>query len=191
MIAAYCRVSSPKRNGTSRQDTKSQKARISDYARSQSFARLRWYEDHQSGRTAQRDGLQTLLADCRQGKVQTILVTDLSRLSRSVRDALELVTELHAHNVKLVVINQGLTFDKSAMSQFMLAVFAALGELESSIKSERIKAGLQASNKRPGRPRDETKRRRIQALRRKKWTVAKIAAELNMSKAGIYYLLSA
>ncbi len=49
--------------------------------------------------------------------------------------------ERHDKHVDLVCINQGLTFDRSAMSTFMLQVFAAWAELESSIKSERIRAG--------------------------------------------------
>lgn len=189
-IAAYCRVSSPKTNGQSRQDTKSQRERIKAYAKAQGYARVRWFEDHATGRNAKRDGLGELLDACRSGSVRTILVTDLSRLSRSVKDAVALIGELHERDVKLCCINQGLTFDRSAMSTFMLQVFAALAELESSIKSERIKAGLAASNKTPGRPRDEAKRARVRKMRSKGWTIQKIAAEMKLTKAGVYYLLA-
>jgi DNA invertase Pin-like site-specific DNA recombinase len=169
--AAYLRVSSPKHNGQSRQDTRSQKARIKEFATQNGLNRIQWFEDYATGRNANREALQELLQAATEGKVKTILVTELSRLSRSVQDALQLVTTLHKHNVKLVCINQGLTFDRSAMSSFMLAVFAALAELESSIKSERIKAGMQASSKRPGPARDKAKRTKVRKMRRQGLTV--------------------
>jgi DNA invertase Pin-like site-specific DNA recombinase len=126
---------------------------------------------------------------CRNGQIDAILVTDLSRLSRSVKDAVSLITDLSDRNIRLICVNQGLTFDRSAMSQFMLHVFAALAELESSIKSERIKAGLAASDKRPGRPRNLEKRNEIKRLRSKGKTITEIAAAMKMTPQGVYYLL--
>jgi DNA invertase Pin-like site-specific DNA recombinase len=190
LTAAYIRVSSPKRNGQSRQDTRSQKARISEYAKAQGLTRIKWYEDYATGRTADRDGFQALLSDCRAGKVKTILTTELSRISRSLEDAIALLRELHKRNIKLVVVNQGLVFDNSPMSRFLFQVLGSLSELGSSIRSERIKAGLAASDKRPGRPRDETKRHKVRKLRDRGMTIQRIAAEMKMSKAGIYYLIS-
>ena len=113
--------------------------------------------------------------------------------SRDARYELELITELHEPGVKLVCVNQGLTFDESATSQFMLAVFGALASVESDIKSERIKARLEvakANGSRLGRPRDKAKPERVRNLRPKGWSVQRIAATIRLTKAGVYYLLA-
>jgi len=44
--------------------------------------------------------------------------------------------------IRIVVTTQGLTFDDSPYSIFLIQLFAALAELESNHASERIKAGL-------------------------------------------------
>ena len=59
-----------------------------------------------------------------------------------------------------------------------------------SIKSERIKAGLAVTDKRLGRPRDEAKRKRIYDLRKQGLTIQNIADKMDLSKAGVYYLLA-
>lgn len=126
VIAAYLRCSSPKR--LARQSTDSQRVRLSDYARSARLPAPTWYEDCASGRSVKRTALQELLEACQRGYVTQILVTDLSRSSLSVRDTLKLITELTQRGVTLTCVNHNLTFDRSAMPQFVLTVFAALAE---------------------------------------------------------------
>ncbi|HNQ22457.1 MAG TPA: recombinase family protein [Phycisphaerae bacterium] len=190
MIGAYIRVSSPKR--LARQDTASQRARIGQYAKAHGLTSPRWYEDHASGRTAKRPALAELLADCRKGAVSQILVSDLSRLSRSVKDAVELVRELVAHNVKLVCVNQGFSFEPSALNNAMLQIMAVLAELESAIKSERIKAGLELARERGvrlGAKPDHRKRQQARILRDKGLTYRAIASQMKISHQGVWYLL--
>ncbi len=72
MIAAYIRVSSPKRNGQSRQDTASQRARITEWLTSHGYASdaVTWHEDYATGRNVRRSGLDALLTACRAGQVK-------------------------------------------------------------------------------------------------------------------------
>lgn len=93
----------------------------------------------------------------------------------------------------MTCLNPSLTFDQTAMSKFTLTLFAALSELESSWKGERIKNGLTVAKKngvRLGRLPDSKKRERVKTLR-KTLTVAAIAAKLQVSRQAVYYLLSA
>lgn len=192
--AAYLRVSRRRDpQGNCRQSTDSQSTALSTYCRQQHISPT-WYEDYATGRTTRRPALQRLLQDCRDGKVSHIVCTDLSRLSRSIKDALTLIETLTQQGVTLTVTNQGLTFDRGAMSQFMPAVFAALAQLESDIRSERVKAGLQTRRDKGltiGRQRDSAKRSKVAILRKQGTSVQDIARTLGVTRQSVYRLLSA
>lgn len=187
--AAYLRVSSPRR--LDRQSTDSQRHALASYAKLHGL-RPRWFEDYASGRTARRNGLAELLAAVQQGDCSQILITDLSRLSRSVRDTLDLIRELTDKGCTLTCVSQGLTFDRSAMSTFMLQVFAALAELDSNIKSERIKNGLALARERGvrlgARP-NQKRRQQARILRESGLTYQQVADKLNTSIQNAYYLV--
>ncbi len=195
MIAAYVRVSSPKRNGQSRQDTASQRSRITEWLSAHGYATdgVTWYEDYATGRNVRRSGLDALLTACRAGQAKQIVATDLSRISRSVSDAVALVRGLHTEGVSLHLVNQGFTFEANALNSAMLQIMAVLAELESSTKSERIKAGLsvaRGNGQRLGRPKGSANRDRVQRLRQDGVSVKEIAAKLGLSRAGVYFLLA-
>lgn len=191
MIAAYCRVSSPKR--LDRQSTDSQRHALRLYIKAHAHRDVAWYEDHATGRNVKRDGLAELLSACERGEVSAILITDLSRLSRSVRDTLDLIRQLTEQGVSLTCVSQGLTFDRSAMSGFMLTVFAALAELDSNVKSERIKNGLALARSRGtvlGAKPDIKRRQQARNLRAKGLTLKEIAQRMGCSVQNCWYLLS-
>ncbi len=187
MIYCYLRVSS--RKSTDRQSTESQRAALQSYCDHRRI-RPRWFEDYATGRNLRRQQLSKLLEQVQDG--DTILVSDLSRFSRSVKDTLALVEKLTKSGVILTCLNPSLTFDQTAMSKFTLTLFAALSELESSWKGERIKNGLQIardSGKRLGRLPDHAKRQQVKAMR-KTMSVIQISKTLNVSPQAIYYLLA-
>ena len=57
-----------------------------------------------SGATIDRPALQRLMADVRAGRVNTIVVYKIDRLSRSLLDFTKLVEELERHAVSLVAV---------------------------------------------------------------------------------------
>jgi DNA invertase Pin-like site-specific DNA recombinase len=192
--AAYLKVSSRRdAGGRCRQSTDSQRTALSSYCKGNSI-RPTWYEDHATGRTTRRPALQRLLQDRRHGKVSRIVVADLNGLSRSVRDALSLIETLTAQGVALSVVNQNITFDRSAMSAFMLTVFSALAQVESDIRSERVKAGLQTGRDRGlsiRRQRAQQKRSKLATLRRQGTRVREIARTLGVTRQSVCRLLCA
>ena len=105
---------------------------------------------------AQRDGLEVIgtfqdrcsgkqMGDCRKGLQEAIqlandtgaviLITELSRLSRSVRD----IADLIANDTKFIITRSGRQISKVEL--LLLAVFA---EAESDSTSRRVKASIQA-----------------------------------------------
>lgn len=95
-----------------------------------------------SGKTLDRPGLQAALGAVGEGRAKVLVVTKLDRLSRSVRDILELVEEQFAHNgASLVSIADNLDAT-NAMGKFVLTILAGLAQMERELISERTRSAL-------------------------------------------------
>lgn len=183
---AYLRVSS--RRSTNRQSTDSQRHALTAYIKSKGIKSAKWIEDYSTGRNVRRTGLTRLLSAVQLG--DTIIVSDLSRFSRSVRDTLQLVESLMKQGVTLTCLNPSLTFDQTAMSKFTLTLFAALSELESAWKGERIKSALdlrRQQGQRLGRSPELATRRKVLKLL-KTHSVADTASICKVSRQAIYQM---
>jgi DNA invertase Pin-like site-specific DNA recombinase len=189
----YMRVSSPKTNGRSRQKTDSQKLALKSYCRLQQIKRPLFIEDHASGRNQDRQGFQQVMEACRANKCQQLIVWKLDRLGRSMIETTKTIQELLSLNVRIDVTTQGLTFDDSPYSIFLIQLFAALAELESNHASERIKSGLavaRAKGKKLGRPLDQKKRTKLLRWNKAKIPVKTQAKRLGISSASVYAMRS-
>lgn len=116
----------------------------------------RIYQDHVSGKTARRPGLDACLKALQPGN--TLVVWKLDRLGRDLKHLVNTVDELRQHNVGFKVLaGAGAEIDTTtANGRLFFAVFAALAEYERELISERTRAGLQAARARGrlgGRPR--------------------------------------
>ena len=82
-----------------------------------------------SGKNTKRPGFQNLSRHIKSGKIQFIIATELSRLSRSVIDFLELVRLCEHHGVAIIII--GLNIDTSSPTgKMMVVILVALAEFE-------------------------------------------------------------
>jgi DNA invertase Pin-like site-specific DNA recombinase len=98
-----------------------------------------------------RPGLDALLKGVARKEFQIVAAWSVDRLGRSLPDLISLLGELQARNVDLFLHQQALdTSTPSGRMLFqMLGVFA---EFERSMIVARVKAGLQRTTKRLGRP---------------------------------------
>ena len=113
---------------------------------------VRVFEDVVSGRTFDRPGPVALLDHARPG--DTLAVTRLDRLGRSLRELLETVETLKAQEIDLISLKEDID-TTSAAGELVFHVFAAIAHFERRLISERTKDGLLAARKRgrtPGRP---------------------------------------
>lgn len=106
-----------------------------------------------------RPELNHLLEFLRQG--DTVVVTDLTRLSRSTKDLIE-ITELISHKgANLKSLKESWLDTTTAHGKMLFTVFAGIAQFERDLTSERTKEGIIAAKKRgkyPGRPKtDEEK----------------------------------
>jgi len=96
-----------------------------------------------------RPGLAAMLDAAHAGEIDAIIVLALDRLARKTRLVLELVETLTLARVALVSVKEN--WDTSTpQGQFVMTMFAALGQLERDTIVERTTAGRNERGKRDG-----------------------------------------
>ena len=85
-----------------------------------------------------REDFQRLLADCRRGRVDKILVKSSSRFARNTKECLEAVRELKALGVGVCFEEQGIDTSELA-GEFLTAIFAMMDQNESKSISDNIR----------------------------------------------------
>jgi DNA invertase Pin-like site-specific DNA recombinase len=142
-----------------------------------------------------RQQLDAALDYVREG--DTLIVTKLDRLARSVPDLLAMVARLEAKSVALRVLamsgSQPLDTG-TAIGKLMLAVIGAVGQFEREMMLERQREGI-AQAKRDGRykGRAPTVRRQAAEIMRLKGTgvtPTEIATRLGIGRASVYRMLA-
>lgn len=159
-IIAYLRVS------TDKQDLKNQRLEILTWANREGLQVADWVEREMSSRrSAKERGLDELTE--RLGSGDVLVVSELSRLGRSLGEVVQTVDRLAAANVALWTVKENIRIDggqRSMQGKLMVGLFAMLAEVERDLISERTKAGLaraRAEGKRLGRPKGSLGRSRL------------------------------
>ena len=91
-----------------------------------------------SGGTMKRPGLQQLLQDVQNGKVDIIVVYKVDRLSRSLGDFGQMIELFDKHNVSFVSVTQQFNTTTS-MGRLTLNILLSFSQFEREVTSERIK----------------------------------------------------
>lgn len=101
----------------------------------------RIYFDHgRTGKNRDRPGLREAMAACRRG--DTLVVTKLDRLARSVRDASDLAEELTTAGVSLSL--GGSVYDPlDPMGRLLFNVLSMVAEFERDLISARTREGME------------------------------------------------
>lgn len=147
------------------------------------------FEDQISGAKAERPGLQAILQFARPG--DTLVIWRLDRLSRSLKDLIEMVKLLESKRIGLKSLQESIdTASSSGMLIFHL--FGALAEFERNLTRERTQAGLlaaRARGRKGGRPKVLNKDKQALAVRlydEKKHTVEQICELMGISRPTLY-----
>lgn len=99
-----------------------------------------------SGGNMERPGLKKLLEDIRSGKVHTIVVYKIDRLTRSLMDFAKLVETFDKHSVTFVSVTQSFNTTTS-MGRLTLNVLLSFAQFEREVTGERIRDKIAASKK--------------------------------------------
>jgi DNA invertase Pin-like site-specific DNA recombinase len=134
--AIYARVSTPD------QCPESQIYDLRKLAEQRGFDVVQEYCDHGiSGSKARRPALDSLMADARRGKFSVVLVAAFDRVARSTKNFLEIVDELHELGIEFISAREAID-TTGAMGRMFITLVGSIAELERSLITERIKAGM-------------------------------------------------
>jgi len=134
-VAIYCRVS------TDEQDASKQEDICLESCKRNGFEVYKIYKDVISGATSSRPEFNMLLEDMRQLKFNTVMVTKLDRLGRSLSHLLSLFDEFSMKGIHFIAVTQNID-TSSASGRLQLQVMGAFAEFERNLISERTKEGL-------------------------------------------------
>jgi DNA invertase Pin-like site-specific DNA recombinase len=191
---AYLRVS------TGSQDLANQKMAVLDYARQKRFTVDRFVEVQASTRKdpAQR-GIEELLGTL--AAEDRLVVSELSRLGRSLGQVIRIVDELVKRKIRFVAIKEAIRFEgkQDMQTKVMIALFGLFAEVERDLISQRTKEGLAAARAKGrllGRPKGalgksklDGKEGEIRMLLEKTVSKASIAKIVGVSRTALHHFI--
>ena len=137
MVYAYLRVS------TNQQTLDNQRYGIKEYCKQHNLKIDAWFEEKISGlKKANEREFGELLKYIK--KEDTIIVTEISRIGRSVIDVLNSIKLIRERGCILIAIKQNFILDDSLNSKIIGYVFSIVAEIERELLSARVKEGLAA-----------------------------------------------
>jgi len=143
-VVAYLRVS------TEKQDLESQWAVIEAWARTSRATIDERLLEEESGAEDKRPVFQELWQRVKERKVGTIVVAELSRLSRRMRTLVNFLYDCVESGVYIVSIREGWLEEalrNDITRPLVIAMLSTLYELERKMISERTKAGLERARR--------------------------------------------
>jgi DNA invertase Pin-like site-specific DNA recombinase len=151
------------------------------------------FAEKRSGRQADsRPELQACLSFIREG--DTLVITKLDRMARSVLDLAKIADQLRQKGVALKVLNQNIDTSTSE-GKLMFSLLSSFAEFENDIRAERQKDGIKIARVKGvqfGRKRALTTEdcKKIRLLREEdKYSVPQLADRFNVGVATIYRCL--
>ena len=151
----YARVSST----GERQSTERQVADLKRYAAASGMEVVAVYEEKASGAKRDREKLAECMAFLESGGAEHLLVSELSRLGRNLRQVLEVVERLTEKEINIYFQAQGVNTivdgKPDATVKAMVSMFGAFAELERTMIVDRLQSGREIAKvkgKRMGRP---------------------------------------
>jgi DNA invertase Pin-like site-specific DNA recombinase len=137
-----------------------------------------------------RERLAEALDYLREG--DTLVVTKLDRLARSVAHLLEVLAEVEKRGAALRILSMGIDTG-TATGKLMLTLLGGVAEFERSIMLERQREGIakaKAEGKYKGRkPTAKAKAHQVLALHGEGMGATAIAKQLNIGRASVYRIL--
>lgn len=143
----YARVSSI----GDRQSTTRQVIDLNEYAHSNSYSIIKVFEEHISGakRNEERPILSECLMTCERDGINTILVSELSRLGRNVDEVLATVRHCKDRNINIYFHKEGLSlFNADGSKNPFLTIFISVLATCAEMERENIYYRLQSGRKR-------------------------------------------
>lgn len=158
-VAILCRVS------TEEQDTSRQVSELKALCHEKSWNVVAVIENQESGMKRSLAGLETVKELARKGKIQKVVVSEISRIARRLSVVSKFVEEMEDLKVSIFWQNQGLETlqengERNGVANIFLAAFAEIARNEREMTVKRIRSGLASAREKGkvlGRPKNSLK----------------------------------
>lgn len=187
-VAIYARVS------TKEQTTEAQVAELTAYCQARGWTDVGIFRDDGiSGVRDNRPELDRLRVRMIQGEFESVVVSKMDRLGRSLGMILRFWDEADAAAVRVIVIDQGIDTSTPA-GRLQRNMLAALAEIERELILERTSAGIaraRALGKKFGAPRkiSESVAREVRERRARGESLRMISLRMNAKLGGVRSVL--
>ena len=157
---------------------------------------VRWFVDKgKSGDNLKRPAFEQLQKAVFAGEVGTVVVYKLDRLSRSLRDGINVLSDWCDKGLRVVSVTQQIDFN-GAVGKLLAAVLLGIAEMEQETRRERQAVGIAVAKKAgkyQGRKAGTTKAtpERARQLRDKGLSAEEIAKSLGVSRNTAFRYLRA
>jgi DNA invertase Pin-like site-specific DNA recombinase len=151
------------------------------------------YNEKMTGITADRPELNRMIDELKEG--DTVVIADLTRVSRSTKDLLNIVDMIKGKGASIKSIKDTWldTTSDNPYNSFLLTVMSGMAQLERDLISSRTKEGLasaKARGRNGGRPSERNDKTDIvKMLYDKNYKIVDIVKQTGLSRATVYRVL--
>ena len=119
ITALYVRVSTL---GKQDKGLESQEKALVEYCQNHGIGNYKFYKDKQTGGNLNRPALQKLQQDIFSGRISTVIVWKLDRISRSLKDGIGLLVDWLEDGLRIVAVSSrpmcGIMYSKDILNQY-------------------------------------------------------------------------
>jgi len=190
-IIGYLRIS------TNKQELDNQRLSIMDYAHSKNITVDEFLQIQASSKlSVAKRMIDVLFEKLNEG--DTLIVSELSRLGRSLGQVIQIIDKLIKHKIKFLALKENIILDgkQSIQSKVMVTMFGLFAEIERDLISIRTKQALAVAKQKGkilGRPKGslgksqlDGKEEEITMLLGKKVSKASIARIMGISRTALF-----
>ena len=141
-VGLYARVSTTDRD----QNPETQLLPLRENAELRGFTIAGEYIDYASGRRDDREEFNRLLENVRKGRLDAVMVFRYDRFARSVQALINAVEEFKSLGIDFISYQENVD-TTSPQGELVFTIMAALAQFESSLISERVRAGMDRAKK--------------------------------------------
>lgn len=138
ITAVYVRVS------TVGQNEAGQRLAIERWLESNGIDNAVWYVERETGDTLDRPAFDKLRKAIYAGTVRTVVCWKLDRLSRKMRDGINILCDWCERGLRVVSVTQQIDFS-GTIGRMVASLLFAVAEMEQETRRERQAAGIQAA----------------------------------------------
>lgn len=188
-VALYARVSTLDRG----QDPETQLIQLREYAQRRNFEIVGEFIDFASGTSEERKHYKQMMEAAKKRKIDLVLVWRYDRFARSTQALVNALKEFKNLGIDFISYQENID-TTTPTGELIFHVMASLAQFESSLISERVKAGMQrakAQGKNISRPKlAKSKLNRIMELKQQGLSMNQISIQAGVAYGTVYNYLA-